>query len=114
MGKVVRLAPALDRGEPLLVVEAEIQNPGTLRPGSFARAEIAWTTPTRRWSCRGAPSSRSRASRRSSPSRRAKAVEKEIATGRRGDAWIEIVTGLQAGDAVVLDPGNLQRGSRSP
>jgi multidrug efflux pump subunit AcrA (membrane-fusion protein) len=39
-----------------------------------------------------------------------KAVEKPITTGRRNNEWTEIVAGLNVGDQVVVDPGNLQSG----
>jgi multidrug efflux pump subunit AcrA (membrane-fusion protein) len=39
-----------------------------------------------------------------------KALEKTVTVGRRGDNWIEIKSGVNAGQAVVVDPGNLQSG----
>ena len=39
-----------------------------------------------------------------------KAVEKVVTTGRRTGEWIEIVTGLNVGESVVVEPGNLQQG----
>jgi multidrug efflux pump subunit AcrA (membrane-fusion protein) len=39
-----------------------------------------------------------------------RALEKIVTTGRRGADWVEIVSGLKAGDVVVLDPGNLRTG----
>ena len=112
LGKVVRLAPALTEANRSLVIEAEVQNPGTLRPGSFARAEIdvddadaALVVP------KSAVVTFAGIDKVITVEKGA-AVEKEIATGRRGDAWIEILKGLQAGDAVVLDPGNLQQGQK--
>jgi multidrug efflux pump subunit AcrA (membrane-fusion protein) len=39
-----------------------------------------------------------------------KAQEKPVATGRRGDDWVEIVKGVEVGEKVILDPGNLQTG----
>jgi multidrug efflux pump subunit AcrA (membrane-fusion protein) len=39
-----------------------------------------------------------------------KAVEKTVTVGRRGDTWIEIKAGINNGQSVVLDPGNLQSG----
>ena len=33
-----------------------------------------------------------------------------VTTGRRTDEWTEILSGVNVGDAVVLDPGNLQSG----
>jgi multidrug efflux pump subunit AcrA (membrane-fusion protein) len=38
------------------------------------------------------------------------ASERTVVTGRRGSGWIEIVSGLKAGEIVVVDPGNLRTG----
>jgi hypothetical protein len=39
-----------------------------------------------------------------------KAVAKAITTWRRTTAWTEVVSGGTVGEAVVLEPGNLQSG----
>jgi HlyD family secretion protein len=39
-----------------------------------------------------------------------KAVEKPITTRRRTTEWTEVVSGVTVGEAVVLEPGNLQSG----
>ena len=39
-----------------------------------------------------------------------KALEKPITLGRRTPEWIEVLTGLTAGEVVVINPGNLQSG----
>src|SRR5205085_474861 len=39
-GRIVRLSPVINQQNRVLVVEAEIANPGSLRPGGFAHAEI--------------------------------------------------------------------------
>jgi multidrug efflux pump subunit AcrA (membrane-fusion protein) len=39
-----------------------------------------------------------------------KAQEKPVTTGRRGQDWVEIIAGVNVGDAVVVNPGNLQSG----
>jgi multidrug efflux pump subunit AcrA (membrane-fusion protein) len=39
-----------------------------------------------------------------------KALEKPITTGRRTGDWTEIVAGVNIGERVVVDPGNLQSG----
>jgi multidrug efflux pump subunit AcrA (membrane-fusion protein) len=33
-----------------------------------------------------------------------------VTTGRRGDGWIEIVSGVKAGDTVALEPAGLRTG----
>jgi hypothetical protein len=39
-----------------------------------------------------------------------KALEKQITTGRRSPEFTEIVAGINVGEKVVVDPGNLQSG----
>jgi multidrug efflux pump subunit AcrA (membrane-fusion protein) len=39
-----------------------------------------------------------------------KAVEKPVTTGRRAADWTEVVSGVNIGDTVVVEPGNLQSG----
>ena len=39
-----------------------------------------------------------------------RAVEKEIKTGRRTPEWTEVVSGIEIGESVVVEPGNLQQG----
>jgi hypothetical protein len=39
-----------------------------------------------------------------------KAVEREIKTGRRLDGSTVVLSGVEAGFAVVVEPGNLQQG----
>jgi multidrug efflux pump subunit AcrA (membrane-fusion protein) len=39
-----------------------------------------------------------------------KAVEKVVTTGRRGPDWVEIKSGVNVGQKVVVNPGNLQSG----
>ncbi|HKC25129.1 MAG TPA: efflux RND transporter periplasmic adaptor subunit [Thermoanaerobaculia bacterium] len=110
-GVVSRVSPALEEANRSLVVEAEIANPdGALRPGSFARAEIA-TDP-------GAPAVAVPASavvvfaglEKVITVKDGKAVEKPVVTGRRSGGLVEIVSGVGAGTRVVEKPGNLATG----
>ena len=39
-----------------------------------------------------------------------KAIEKVVMTGRRGEDWIEIKSGINVGQTVIVNPGNLQSG----
>lgn len=110
-GRIARLSPTITPQNRMLMVEAEVTNrSGTLRPGSFARAEIV--TDDRSMSVMV-------------PTRAivafagiekvllvkdGKIVEKPITTRRRNAEWTEVVDGLSAGEAVVTEPGNLQSG----
>jgi membrane fusion protein (multidrug efflux system) len=39
-----------------------------------------------------------------------KAIERTVTSGRRGSGWVEVVSGLAAGEAVVSEPGGLRTG----
>jgi multidrug efflux pump subunit AcrA (membrane-fusion protein) len=39
-----------------------------------------------------------------------KALERPITTGRRNAEFTEIVSGINVGEKIVVDPGNLQSG----
>ncbi len=109
-GRIVRLSPTISEQNRVLIVEAEIINSGNLRPGSFASAEIvtndvgmAATVPTsavvtfagldKVITIEGG-----------------KAREKPITTGRRMGEWTEVLAGVNVGESVVVNPGNLQSG----
>ena len=109
-GRLARIAPAIREADRMLQVEADVPNPGGLRAGLFARAQIVVNE---------------RDTAVSVPSRAVltfagvekvvivndgKAVERTVATGRRGADWIEITSGVKAGQKVVLDPGGLRTG----
>jgi RND family efflux transporter MFP subunit len=110
-GRIARLSPTITPQNRMLMVEAEVKNTnGALRPGSFARAEIvtddrgmSLTVPTRSIiSFAGVE--------KIIVVKDGKAVEKPITTRRRTTEWTEVVSGVTVGEAVVLEPGNLQSG----
>jgi len=110
-GRVVRLSPALDETTRSLIAEAEVDNSkGLLRPGSFARAEIRTES--------GGDSLVVPASavvvfagiEKVVTVKDGKAVERPVTTGRHADDVVEILSGLEHGEAVVVKPGNLATG----
>ena len=110
MGRIVRLSPAITEQSRMLRVEAEISNDGSLRPGSFANASIvtddtgmAVTVPT-------SAIVTFAGIEKVIVVQNGKAVEKPVTTGRRAAEWTEITAGVNVGDAVVIEPGNLQSG----
>src|SRR5258708_29565203 len=45
IGQIRRLSPVITQESRMLMVEADVQNDGNLRPGSFAKAEIVTNDP---------------------------------------------------------------------
>ena len=94
----------------MLLVEADVQNEGALRPGLFARARIvtqeddpALVVPlTSLVSFAGLEKVVTIVE--------GKAAERIITTGRRDHGWVGVVRGLKKGEPVVLNPGNLRTG----
>jgi HlyD family secretion protein len=108
-GTIARLAPALDAQNRTLLVEADIKNSGSLRPGVLARAEvIVGSKPSL-----VVPSSAIvvfAGIQKVITIEADKAVEKRVTTGKRVGNVTEVLTGLKAGDRVVREPGSLQQG----
>jgi RND family efflux transporter MFP subunit len=109
-GTIQRLSPALDENR-MLVVEADIPYDERLRPGYFTRAEIitlpealALTIPTNAVAVFSGLE-------KAFTIKADKAAEKRIVTRQRGLDWVEVVSGLAAGEEVILNPGGLQNGS---
>lgn len=110
LGQIMRLSPVIAQQTRMLLVEADVRNNGRLRPGAFARAEIvtddakmAVTVPTNAIVTFAGIE-------KVILVQNGKAVEKPVTTGRRSGEWTEIVAGVNVGDQVVVDPGNLQSG----
>jgi membrane fusion protein, multidrug efflux system len=109
-GRIMRLSPTISEQNRVLVVEAEISNDGTLRPGAFVSAEIvtddsgmAVTVPT-------SAIVTFAGIEKVVLVQNGKALEKTVTTGRRAADWTEIITGVNLGDTVVIEPGNIQSG----
>jgi RND family efflux transporter MFP subunit len=109
-GRIVRLSPTISAQNRILIVEAEVRNNGSLRPGSFARADIvaddktvAAAVPTNAIvSFAGID--------KVITIQDGKALEKPITTGRPSGEWTEVLSGVKVGDTVIVNPGNLQSG----
>lgn len=110
-GEIKRLSPALDERSRMLRIEADVPNPGTLRPGAFVTAEIvinqkdmAVTVPNRALvTFAGIEKIFVLESGR--------AIERGVTTGQRFGQNVEIITGISAGDVVILEPGAVQNGA---
>lgn len=109
LGRVARVAPSLDTDSRSLLIEADLKNPGHLRPGSFAH-------------CRVIVGSRQAATVPQSAIvsfaglnkvimvEGGKAVEKQVTTGKVLGDRVEILSGVKLGDSVVARPGSLKQG----
>lgn len=109
-GRIVRLSPTINQQNRVLVVEAEITNPGSLRPGGFARAEIVTNSGDMAVTVPANAVVTFAGIEKVITVENGKAKEKAITTGRRAETWTEVLSGVNVGEAVVLDPGNLQSG----
>ena len=109
-GTLTRVSPAIDDSSRMLLAEADVRNDGSLRPGLFARAQIV-TRDNDEGLCVPMTSLIVFAGLEKVVTiQDGKALEKTVTTGRRGAGWVEIVAGLKAGEAVVVEPGNLRTG----
>ena len=109
-GEIKRLSPTLNEQNRILLVEADVPNPGALRPGAFVRAEII-TDENRKAVLVPAGTVVTFAGiEKVFLVQNGKAMEKPVAIGRRMASGLEVLTGVKAGDWVVVDPGNLQSG----
>jgi RND family efflux transporter MFP subunit len=112
VGRVARLSPAIQEQNRTLAVEAEVANPdGRLRPGAFARAEIVVEADRLAVLVPASSVVTFAGLEKVFGVRDGKAVEKRIRTGRRAGDRVEVLEGLSAGDAVVVEPGNLVGGT---
>jgi len=108
-GHIARVSPAIAEQNRMLLVEADVPNQGVLRPGLFVRAVIvlyeepAITIPSEALVTFAGIE-------KVIAVEDGKVRERTVVTGRRVNGWIEITRGLNAGDSVVLAPGNLRTG----
>jgi RND family efflux transporter MFP subunit len=111
-GRIARLSPALDEVNRMLVVEADVPNRGSLRPGLFVRAHIVTNDRDPGLTIPSAALVTFAGLEKVFIAQDGKAAERTVTTGRSGADWIEIKTGIKPGDLVVIDPGNLRTGQQ--
>jgi RND family efflux transporter MFP subunit len=110
VGKIMRLSPVIAEQNRVLVVEADVRNNGTLRPGSFAHAEIVTNDAKMAVTVPNNAIVTFAGIEKVIVVQNGKALERPITTGRRGNEFTEVVAGINVGEKVVVDPGNLQSG----
>lgn len=110
LGQIKRLSPVITAQNRMLMVEADVQNDGRLRPGSFAKAEIVTNDAKMAVTVPNSSIVIFAGIEKVIVVQNGKALEKPVTTGRRNGDWTEIVAGVNVGDQVIVDPGNLQSG----
>jgi RND family efflux transporter MFP subunit len=110
VGQIMRLSPVIAEQTRILVVEADVRNNGKLRPGSFAHAEIVTNDSKMAVTVPNNAIVTFAGIEKVLVVQNGKALEKPITTGRRNGEFTEIVSGVNVGEKVVVDPGNLQTG----
>jgi RND family efflux transporter MFP subunit len=109
-GKIMRLSPVIAEQNRMLMVEADVRNDGRLRPGSFAHAEIVTNDAKMAVTVPNNAIVTFAGIEKVIVIQNGKALEKPITTGRRNAEFTEIVAGINVGEKVIVDPGNLQSG----
>jgi len=109
-GKIMRLSPVIAEQNRMLMVEADVRNDGRLRPGSFAHAEIVTNNAKMAVTVPNNAIVTFAGIEKVIVVQNGKALEKPITTGRRNAEFTEIVAGINVGEKVIVDPGNLQSG----
>lgn len=109
-GTLARVAPALRESSRGLVVEADVPARGSLRPGLFARAAIIVNSNEPALSVPASALITFAGLEKVVLVVDGKALEKTVVTGRQSADWVEIVSGLHAGQTVVIEPTGLRTG----
>ena len=110
IGQIKRLSPVITQENRMLMVEADVPNDGNLRPGSFAKAEIVTNDAKMAVTVPNNAIVTFAGIEKVIVVQNGKALEKPITTGRRSGDSTEILSGVNVGDQVIVDPGNLQSG----
>jgi len=112
-GRVARISPSFDEANRTLLVETEVSNAANvLRPGAFARAEIIVSSGQRALMVPASSVVTFAGIDRVFVLKGDKATETRIKTGRRIEQGVEVLEGLNAGEQVVLSPGNMIDGEK--
>ncbi len=109
-GEITRLSPVINESNRMLVVEARVPNPGGLRPGSFARAEIVVHPQEKALVVPADAVSIFAGLEKVYVVKAGRVEETRVLTGRHQGDLVEVLSGLTGGEKVVLQPGNLQDG----
>ena len=109
-GRLARIAPAIREADRMLQVEADVPNRYALRVGLFARAQIIVSHDEQGLTVPPNALVTFAGLEKVVIVQDGKAAERAVTTGRRGADWVEIVSGLSAGEVVVLDATGIRTG----
>jgi len=110
LGTVKRLSPSISQQNRVLSVEADVRNNGHLKPGAFVKAEIVTDQASTAATVPLSAIVTFAGIEKVITIEGGKAVEKVVMTGKRGQDWVEIKSGINVGTKVIVNPGNLQSG----
>lgn len=110
LGYIKRLSPTISQQNRVLAVEADVRNNGRLKPGAFVRAEIVTDQTSTAVTVPTSAIVTFAGIEKVITIEGGKALEKPVLTGRRGTDWVEIKSGINVGQTVIVNPGNLQSG----
>ena len=110
LGYIKRLSPTISEQNRVLAVEADVHNNGRLRPGAFVKAEIVTNQTSTAVTVPPNALITFAGIDKVILVENGKALEKPVTVGRRGADWVEIKAGVNVGQTVIVDPGNLQSG----
>jgi RND family efflux transporter MFP subunit len=111
LGRVARTSPSIEESDRTLRVEAEVGNEdGALRPGAFANAEIVTAADRPAILVPASAIVVFAGIEKVITVDAGKSVETRVRTGRRVGDRVEILEGLEGGEQVVAEPGNLAGG----
>ncbi len=108
--RVERLSPVIEPGSRVLIVEARVAGAKGLRPGSFVRGQIVIDAEDPALTLPASALVSFAGVHRVFVVRDGRAVEREVSLGQRVGSRVE-VHGLDSGELVVLEPGNLRAGT---
>jgi HlyD family secretion protein len=105
---ITRVSPILVEANRMLLVEADVPAAPELRPGLFAQAEIIVDENDPALCVPEAALSSFVGIEKVFVVKDGKALENNVRTGRRRGRFVEVLSGVAAGDVVVLNPGRLR------
>jgi len=110
-GKISRVSPVITANNRMLQAEADVPNPhGTLRPGSFVKANIVVNDKAPGMFVPEGSVITFAGMQKIFVLREGKAAEKEVSLRRERNGLVEIIGEVKADEVVVVDPGTLRNG----